>query len=67
MKFNFFNFIRALTGWRLVCFSCTMILSIIVLYQAILTFFFTYKINAFILLCEYILLLCSTSFSIFRY
>jgi len=67
MIFNIFNFLKACAGFRLFCFLISIILSIIVLYQAILLCFFTVKLNAFILLLEYICLMCSWSYSIFGF
>ncbi|MDO5568633.1 MAG: hypothetical protein Q4G04_00770 [bacterium] len=67
MFLNIINFLKLCVGWRLFCFVISLVLTIVVLYQAILTVFFTIKLNAFILLIEYVALLCSTGYTIFGY
>ncbi len=64
---NIFNLFKLCIGWRLLCLVFTFILSIIVLYQAILLLFFTIKINAMLLLIEYIAFLWCGCYSIFGY
>lgn len=67
MIFNIFNFLKTCIGFRLFCFLIALLLTIIVFYQAVLLCFFTIKLNAFILLIEYISLMWAWFYSIFGF
>ena len=62
---NFYNFFRLCVGWKLFFLLLTLILMIITFYQMLITLFVPCFGNVFILLLEYIALICLTFWVIF--
>lgn len=64
---NFFNFFRLCVGFKLIVFLLTLMLMIITFYQMLITLFVPCFGNVFVLLLEYLGLICIGFWLIFGF
>lgn len=65
MMNNFLNCFRLFIGLKFITFLLTILISIFLFYQIIITMFLPCFINVFIILIEYLLLICLFFYTVF--